>query len=749
MVIAALAAQLPPAVVSATAPAEVVSAERAAGILATLAAEPHPTGSAANRAVRDALLTALADLGLETEVQRTLAVSERFGGATAALVENVLGRLPGLQGDAAVLLAAHYDSVPTGPGAADNGAAVAAVLEALRALRSGAPLANDVIVLFSDAEEIGLLGAEAFAAEHPWFADVGLVINLEARGSSGPSVLVETGRSSAHLMRAFAEVVPHPNASSLATAVYELLPNDTDISVFAERGLPGFNFAFIRDAAHYHSPRDTADTLSLRSVQHHAEHVLALARHFGDADLGALAEARGDAVFVDVLRRWVVHYPQALALPLAILAAALWVAVVVAARRRSVARLRGVAIGAGASLLAAALVVALGIGLVAVLEVLQPALAERWIAAPYRVETAMAGLALAALASTAFVARLARLAATPLALGLGGAFVWTVLALVSAVFLPGASYLPTLPLFGALAAAGAVVASRVEPGRAAWHAWALTAGALPMLVLVPPFIAEGFIALGLHLAAPALVLTSLAAWSLTPLLDALRGPRPWLLPVLLVGASTSMLVVGAQRAAFSVRQPAPSHAFYIADPGAGVAFFASPQMRGDAWTSGFVDAVPADLDAVRPLLPGIQVERAGIAPVLDLPTPDFELVADTRTGEERRRTLRLVAGREAVLLSMHVRSAGALDIVVAGRTVGGAPRGDGWHTVRMHGPMAEGTTIELITVGDAPLELALVAVSFDLLAQPDLDLPPRPPHLMTAPSRLGDSVHVRRTWTLE
>ncbi len=749
VVIAALAAQRPPAVVPATAPAEAVSAERASTIVATLAAEPHPAGSAANRAVRDGLLAALSDLGLETEVQRTVAVSERFGGATAALVENVLGRLPGRQGDSAVLLMAHYDSVPTGPGAADNMAAVAAILEALRAITSAAPLANDVIVLFSDAEEIGLLGAEAFAAEHPWMADVGLVVNLEARGSSGPSVLVETSGPSHALMRAFAGVVPYPNASSLATAVYDLLPNDTDFTVLAERGVPGFNVAFIRDAAHYHTVRDAVDTLSLRSLQHHTEHVLALTRHFGDADLRALAETRGDAVFVDVLRRWIVRYPQALALPLSLLAAALWMAVTFAARRRGLVRLRGVALGAGGALLAAVVVVLVGSGLVAMLEAAQPALAERWIAAPYRVETTMAGLVLAALACTWSVARAARLAATPLALGLGGALVWTVLAFASALFLPGASYLPTLPLLGALAAAGAVVASRDRPGRASWHAWALTAGALPTLVLVPPFIAEGFIALGVHLAAPALVLTALAAWSLTPLIDALRGPRPWLLPVLLVGASTSMLVVGAQRAAYSELQPAPSHAAYVTDPGAGVAYFVGPHPGGDAWSRAFIDAAPAALEAARALLPGIQVARAGEAPILDLPTPVLDVLADTRSGDERRRTLRVGAGRDAIQLFVHVRTAAALDVVVAGRALDRTLLTAGWHTVRLHGPTDEGMTIELVTRGDAPLELALISVSFDLLAHPGLGLPQRPPHLMTAPSRLGDAVLVRRTWTFE
>src|SRR5207249_5261569 len=98
-------------------------------------------------------------------------------------VQNIMARLPGREpGGSDVLLMAHYDGVEAGPAAADDGAGSAAILETLRALRAGPPLAHDVVALFTDGEEAGLLGAAAFVREHPWAKDVGIALNFEARG---------------------------------------------------------------------------------------------------------------------------------------------------------------------------------------------------------------------------------------------------------------------------------------------------------------------------------------------------------------------------------------------------------------------------------------------------------------------------------------------------------------------------------------------------------------------------------------
>jgi hypothetical protein len=744
VVAAATYAQRPPPVVGATAPAGAFSAERAAAHLAFVAAESHPIGSAANRRVRDGLLDALVELGLQTELQRTAVVGRRHGGT--AIVENVLGRLPGTVGGAAVLLVAHYDSVPGAPGAADNGAAVAAVLETFRALRHGPPLANDVLVLFSDGEEVGLLGAEAFVAEHPWMADVGMVLNFEARGSSGPSVLVETSGESRELIRAFAAVVPYPNASSFASAVYELLPNDTDFSVFEPLGVPGFNFAFIRDAAHYHTRRDAITRLDLRSLQHHGEHMLALARHFGDADLERAAFTGGDSVYVDVLRRWLLHYPASLALPLALASLVGWALVTGLARRRRHLRLRAVLGGALALLAALVVAAAEGLGAVALLGALQPALATRWLVAPYQVETTMLGLSLLAVLSTLLVAGAARRRIAPLALALGGLLVFVALALAASAWLPGASYLPTLPALGLLVAIAPIAAGRRAPGTAPWHPWALLAGALPGLLLLPPFIAEGFIGVGLPLAAAVLALVTLGTWLLTPLLGALRRPHAWWLPGLLAAASIATLGLGAARAAFGPQQPRPSNAFYAVDPERAIALFGSLQDEPDAWTARFVDAAPAPAEHASWLLPTMPPERFGAAPVLDLPQPRLELLADEEREGERRLTLRIAAGREATALVLLVSPPAARSFRFEGLPAPLARVG-GWLQSMTFGPPPEGVVVGFSVDADTEVEVMLASLSAGLLELPGV--PARPEGLMADPTYFGDAVLVSRRWLLD
>src|SRR5690606_29158046 len=151
----------PPPAVGPEAAAEAFSAARAMGALERILGDqrPHPTGSAANAAVRDAIVAELRALGLEPEVQRRFAC----GGFTCATVENVVARVQGASPDHAVLLSAHYDSVAAGPGASDDGAGVAASIEAARALQAGPPAESEVWLLLNDGEELGLIGAQSFA----------------------------------------------------------------------------------------------------------------------------------------------------------------------------------------------------------------------------------------------------------------------------------------------------------------------------------------------------------------------------------------------------------------------------------------------------------------------------------------------------------------------------------------------------------------------------------------------------------
>ncbi|MGH3148086.1 MAG: M20/M25/M40 family metallo-hydrolase, partial [Rubrobacter sp.] len=257
-----------PEPVPTTAPPTEFSSGRALEHVRVIAQEPHPMGSPENMAVRDYLVEELSALGLEPEVQKTTAAHYFVDGfAEAGMPENVLARLEGTgNGGKAFVLMAHYDSVSTAPGASDDGAGVASMLETLRALRAGPPLKNDVIFLFTDGEERGLLGARAFVDSHPWAEDIGVVLNLEARGNTGPAIMARTNDENGWLVREFAKATPYPFATSDTAAFYAFSGSGSDLSVFMDSGLAGMDVAHTEGHAHYHTPLDKPEELDDRTL---------------------------------------------------------------------------------------------------------------------------------------------------------------------------------------------------------------------------------------------------------------------------------------------------------------------------------------------------------------------------------------------------------------------------------------------------------------------------------------------------
>ncbi len=342
----------PPKAAPVTAPAAEFSAERAMEHVRAISQKPHPIGSPANAVVRDYIMAQLRAMGLRPEVQKATVVSARWAPSfAAATVQNIAARLAGTDSSRgqtghgrpgygqAVMLVAHYDSVPSGPGASDDGTAVATLLETLRALKAGPSLKHDAVLLFTDGEEAGLLGAKAFVDEHPWAKDVGLVLNFEARGTGGAAFMFETSPDNGWLIREFAKAAPHPQANSLTYDVYKLLPNDTDFSMFKQAGMQGFNFAFLDGSARYHTALDNARNTDHRSLQHQGSYALSLSRRFGNLERLDVPP-KPDIVYFSVLGTALVQYPRTWVMPLAVLAAAIFVGVVVLGfrRKRLVAR---------------------------------------------------------------------------------------------------------------------------------------------------------------------------------------------------------------------------------------------------------------------------------------------------------------------------------------------------------------------------------------------------------------------------
>ena len=130
----------------ADAPATAFSTARAMGDVHEIARHPHPLGSAEHARVRDHLFARMTALGLSPTPfagplsPESIRRSERRGQDPAGVgytAVNLVGVLPGRDATApAVLIMAHYDTVPGSPGAADDSAGVAAVLETVRAVRA-------------------------------------------------------------------------------------------------------------------------------------------------------------------------------------------------------------------------------------------------------------------------------------------------------------------------------------------------------------------------------------------------------------------------------------------------------------------------------------------------------------------------------------------------------------------------------------------------------------------------------------
>lgn len=308
----------------ASAPANEFSATRAHVVLRELVGEnvPHPIGSAANARVRDRVVARFRALGYETRIQRRFACNAV---PLCGTVENVIA---GDLSRDAVVLTAHYDSVGAGPGASDDAAGVAAILEIARALR-GRQFRNPIAFAITDGEEAGLLGAEGFVADAELSRHAKTVIGIEYRGTSGPSFMFETSGRNAWLIRHLARSdMDRLFASSLFWTIYDLMPNDSDLTVFKRAGRDGVNFGAIGNVVWYHTPLDDLAHADLGTLQHHGENGLAVARALADADLDA--RSRDNAVFFDVVGLFLVRWPAPWTIWIAI---ASFVLLLVAARR--------------------------------------------------------------------------------------------------------------------------------------------------------------------------------------------------------------------------------------------------------------------------------------------------------------------------------------------------------------------------------------------------------------------------------
>jgi hypothetical protein len=519
---------VPPEPVGSDAWPDAFSAERAVtDIEAIVAVGPHPTGSEANDQVREYLVERLKEIGYSPHVQYEW-IRPRYRGAgsderaESVLVHNILARLDSERSGPALMVTAHYDSVPAGPGAMDDAAGVAIVLQIAEALY-GAEVQNPVIFHLSDGEELGLLGAQAFTAYHPWAEDVEVVINLESRGSSGLGLMFETGDGNRELVRLFGQLVQRPAGSSTFYSLYKQLPNDTDFTVYKRAGMVGMNLANIGTPQNYHTADDNLENLDRRTLQHLGDTTMSLVKGLADADLESM-KSDSDSVFFDVFTRWCVHYPEGFALPLA--AIALAISLLALSRVGSLQRERpafSLVAGSIGFVVSAAAAFVVGLGAIALIKLILPQVPatgflEHHVPTAVAVLSAVAAGALAPLAAMMHLSGLAEL--------WGGALVWWNAAVIaSAIFLPGVTYLFVFPVIAC--AAGLAVLSFVEPSSGWGYFTALLPGIAVTSILWSPYV--GLLTLmggplTLYPFAPVVLVASV----LGPMLVGQRGAIRWI-----------------------------------------------------------------------------------------------------------------------------------------------------------------------------------------------------------------------------
>lgn len=694
----------PPAKLDADVPDTMFSACRAYKHLEAISKAPRPTGSAENQRVREYLIAALQKLGYEVHLQQTTAYSYRripvYGHIT-----NIIAHLPGTKGDKAVMVVGHYDTQPHTPGAADNGIAIASMLEAAAVFKENAPLKNDLILLFTDSEEVGLLGANAFVNEHPLAEKVGLIINLEARGNSGPALAFEVSEQNGWIMREFMRSAKRPVASSLMYEVYKQLPNDTDFTVFKQAGMAGFNIALIEGFTHYHSPTDRPENLNINSIQHIGSYVVNLVTHFGKLPLHQ--NRADDLVYFNVAGFYMLSYPLSWNTGFLVLLALLFALQLYLAIRMQKISLRSFLYGL-ASLLASLIITIGAVWLVNTFVLwMYPHYAVFYSHTFYNAPIYYAAymLLVSGLFFTMYAFMFKRLK-TP-ALYLPGMLIGLLLSAFISIKLPTASYLLNVPLLFML------VASLLAYGFKRFRVCLLIEplAAMAVIWLLGPVVFLVFHTFGPGMAIAGAALMFYLLFMILPgLAIGLQtlGYKPAVASFVLV---VVLLGVAHLQSDYDMKKPLQSNVMYAADQVDNQAYWLSRNIHTDAWNQQFFKE--AAMDSIPVFYPGSgRVYLKAAAPFLHYEKPSLSLLHDT-----------LIQGNRIIEFSMNdFNQAFMFEIIIDKKvavkafSINGMPaHGMGHHNqklpfslIRFVNPGQEPIHFSVVLAGDSPFSFSLL-----------------------------------------
>ncbi|MDP2525886.1 M28 family peptidase [Maribacter dokdonensis] len=712
------------------------STDRALVHVKEMSKEPHGVGFPAHTTVRNYITEQLRSLGLETTLQEGYTAGD-WGNLSKA--ENILARIKGTESGKALLLLSHYDSNPhSSLGASDAASGVATIIEGIRAfLKTNTPPKNDIIILISDAEELGLNGADLFVDKHEWLKDVGLVLNFEARGSGGPSyMLMETNRGNSRLISEFIAAKPdYPVANSLAYSIYKMLPNDTDLTVFREDGdVQGFNFAFIDDHFDYHTQIDNYERLDRNTLAHQGSYLMPLLKHFSNTDLTNL-KSLDDNVYFNVPFFKMVSYPFSWIMPMLILAILIFILLLILGFKKKVLNAKDVFKGFLPVLLTLVVNGIVGYYSWQFLKWVYPGYTDILHGFTYNGHAYIFAFALFSL-STCFYAyyrfrviKTANLLVAPFV-------IWIIICGLVAVYLKGAAFF-IVPLYSFL------VAFYVHINQKNPDPFLLLFLGIPALFIFAPFVQMFPVGLGLKMMVASTLFTTLIFFLLLPLISKYRkkGALAFLSFLLFAG----FMVSAHMDSGFTKDRPKPTSLLYVLNADDNTAMWATYEHKLSDWTAQYIIdklAVPPQINETISSKYGTDFTYTYEAPLKNIPKPTIEVQLDTVINNVRSIRLCITPNRPINRLEVFTNP---IDILKA--DVNGIQLSEHFLQNRNSGRLITNyisdknfTDINLEFPADSPLELTFYEASNDLLNNELFSIPERREDQIPMPFVLNDAI---------
>ncbi len=540
--------------------------------------------------------------------------------------------------------------------------------------------------------------------------------------------------------------------------IYQAMPNESDFTPLKQAGIAGFNFAHIGGKYRYHTMTENPDNLDRRSLQHQGSYALSLTQHFGNMDLTNLRRD-SNLVYFNILNLGMLYYPEAWALPLAVLTALLFFGLVMFGRARGRISLAGLLVGALAFLLN----LVLSAGLVWLVWQALLKLYPHYgavIDTPNGLFYWLACITLALAVTAAFYSGLGRrLSVADLALG--ALLVWLVPTVVVSQAMPGVSYWLTWPLLFSLIGLG-LLWLLPDQGLAPWRrAVLLAAAGVPVLVIFSWSIYAFYLALGTD---QIIVPVLLVPWLLglfIPHLDFLARPFRLALPAVAGCVAVAALIGGSLTAAPDALHPQPDSIFYALNADTGQALWISEDSQPDVWTSQFLGTA-FKRGQLPELLPHLSNEfLSAPAPVLNLATPQVDVLADRSTASVRTLDLHVTVPGQTPWVEVSIRSDNPISaITLAGTRIpyeedpAQLGRDGGLHTFQYWMPPAQGFDLAVEIAPRGSVEISVRGYGYGLPHVPGLDYDPRPADRMPRareflPNNRTDTVLVSKTFAFE